>query len=63
MTGGTIRTELSIMLIIAPVTGVTILRCTFEDSILMATRTRYIYMRAGQFEGRQIMVEGCALQG
>lgn len=39
-------------------TGNTIGRSAFEDTVLVARTATHIGMRAGQFERRKIMVEG-----
>ena len=47
----------TIMLVVAPMAGVTIGRCTLENIIDMAPGTGRADVRAGQLEGRSVMVK------
>ena len=57
MAGSTICAKLPIVLIIADMTGIAILRGTFQDSIRMASRAGHIGMAASQCEGCRIVIE------
>jgi len=52
MTGRTIGTKLTVVIIILLVTGITVGRCTFENIILMTGLTRNFRMLTLQLERR-----------
>ena len=58
MTGAAVRSELTVVMIVLFMAGITILRCALENAIHMATRASHINVRASQLEGRQIMIKG-----
>ena len=57
MASAAIRTELTVMMIVLFMAGITILRRALEDAIHMAACASHIDMCAGQLEGCQIMVK------
>lgn len=61
MAGGAIGPELSAMLIIRTMAGVTVFGRAFIYTILMAARTSRADMRAGQREARKVVIERRAL--
>ncbi len=63
MTRSAICSKLSVVFIIAAVTGIAVLRRAFIHAILMAVCAGHVDMRTRQFKDRQIVVKGCALPG
>ena len=58
MASTAIRTELTVMMIVLFMAGITILWCTLEDAVDMTTCTGHADVCTGQFESRQIMIKG-----
>lgn len=60
-----VRAELTIMIVSGRMTGITIRRCAFVDSIGMAGGAKHTYMTPGQREVRTVVIEGdiCPLCG
>ena len=59
MAGGAICSKLSVMFIGIAMTGITILRRAFINTVLMTTRASRTDMRARQFECREVVIKSC----
>jgi hypothetical protein len=57
MTGRTIFTEATAMCIVLLMTRITIRRCTFKDTVLMAGFASHLRMGSFQLENRKIVIE------
>lgn len=63
VTGGAVRAGLASVRVFGFMAGVTIFRCADEDSIGVTVSTGDIDVRAGQREGRQVVIESGRLPG